>query len=95
MTCVVPSRYGVFSWYRTLPFDVSDRRFSESFIAAITAMRAEMQMPLQPKDLKTEDIPEIVSEAISEAGGLYPVPRYMSEAEIRGLVEGLRTARDR
>lgn len=29
MTCVVPSRYGVFNWYRTLPFGVSDRRFSE------------------------------------------------------------------
>jgi len=28
MTWVVPSRYGVFSWYRTLPFGVSDRRFS-------------------------------------------------------------------
>ena len=28
MTCVVPSRYGVFNWYRTLPFGVSDRRFS-------------------------------------------------------------------
>ena len=28
MTCVVPSRYGVFSWYRTLPFGVTDRRFS-------------------------------------------------------------------
>jgi hypothetical protein len=29
ITCVVPSRYGVFSWYRTLPFAVTDRRFSE------------------------------------------------------------------
>ena len=29
MTCVVPSRYGVFSSYRTLPLGVSDRRFSE------------------------------------------------------------------
>lgn len=29
ITCVVASRYGVFSWYRTLPFGVSDRRFSE------------------------------------------------------------------
>lgn len=28
MTCVVASRYGVFNSYRTLPFGVSDRRFS-------------------------------------------------------------------
>ena len=29
MTCVVPSRYGVFNWSHTLPLGVSDRRFSE------------------------------------------------------------------
>jgi hypothetical protein len=28
MTCMVPPRYGVFSWYRRLPFGVTDRRFS-------------------------------------------------------------------
>ncbi|EAR23141.1 hypothetical protein NB231_15013 [Nitrococcus mobilis Nb-231] len=27
MTWAVPSRYGAFSWYRRLPFSVSDRRF--------------------------------------------------------------------
>jgi hypothetical protein len=28
MTCMVPPRYGIFSWYRRLPFGVTDRRFS-------------------------------------------------------------------
>jgi hypothetical protein len=55
-------------------------------------MRAEMQMPLQPKELKTEDIPGIIDEALSETGGLYPVPRYMSRAEVQTLVEGLKPA---
>ena len=29
MTCVVPSRYGLFSGYRTLPLGVTDTRFCE------------------------------------------------------------------
>lgn len=70
----------------------SDAELARRFTDAITAMRAEMQMPLQPKELKTEDIPGIIDEALSEAGGLYPVPRYMSRAEVQALVEGLKPA---
>ncbi len=55
-------------------------------------MRSEMALPLQPKDLKASDIPGIVDEAIAEAGSLYPVPRYMSEAELTTIVNGLRAA---
>ncbi len=62
------------------------------FIQAIIDMRARMQLPLKPKDLKAQDIPGIIDEAISEAGGLYPVPRYMSEDEIRPIVNGLLAA---
>lgn len=62
------------------------------FIQAIADMRTEMELPLQPKDLKAGDIPGIVDEAIAEAGSLYPVPRYMSEAEITRIVNGLRAA---
>jgi hypothetical protein len=51
-----------------------------------------MELPLQPKDLKLQDISGIVEEAIIEAGGLYPVPRYMSEDEIRTIVNGLLAA---
>ena len=62
------------------------------FIQAIVDMRREMNLPLQPKDLKAGDIPGIVDEAIAEAGSLYPVPRYMSEAELTTIVNGLRAA---
>ena len=55
-------------------------------------MRKDMDLPLQPKDLKASDIPGIVDEAIAEAGSLYPVPRYMSEAELTTIVNGLRAA---
>ena len=59
------------------------------FIKAISDMRTEMELPLQPRGLKSEDVDGIVEEAITEAGGLYPVPRYMSEAELSGIVRGL------
>ena len=62
------------------------------FIQAIIDMRREMELPLQPKDLNLQDVSGIVEEAIIEAGGLYPVPRYMSEDEIRTIVNGLLAA---
>ncbi len=45
-----------------------------------------MEMPLKPKGLKQEDVSTIVNEAVSEAGNLYPVLRYMSKAEISAVV---------
>jgi alcohol dehydrogenase class IV len=62
------------------------------FIQAIIELRSAMKLPLQPKDLKPGDIPGIVDEAIAEAGSLYPVPRYMTEAELTTVVNGLRAA---
>jgi alcohol dehydrogenase class IV len=59
------------------------------FIQAITDMRLEMELPLKPRGLEARHIPDIVVEAITEAGDLYPVPRYMSEMEITGIVRGL------
>jgi alcohol dehydrogenase class IV len=62
------------------------------FIQAIVDMRRDMDLPLQPKGLKAGDIPGIVDEAVAEAGALYPVPRYMSEAELTTIVNALRAA---
>ena len=70
----------------------SDSQLAAQFIQAIVDMRQEMDLPLQPKDLKAQDIPGIVEEALKEAGGLYPVPRYMSEDEVRHIVTGLLAA---
>jgi alcohol dehydrogenase class IV len=67
----------------------SPSELSRLFIQAITDMRLEMDLPLKPKDLTAQDIPDIIDEAITEAGGLYPVPRYMTEDEIRRIVYGL------
>ena len=70
----------------------ADSQLAGQFIQAIVDMRQEMELPLQPKDLKVQDVPGIVEEALAEAGGLYPVPRYMSEGEVRSIVNGLLAA---
>lgn len=67
----------------------SEAALAQKFIQAIIAMRAEMELPLKPKDLQASDIPGIVEEALKEAGDLYPVPRYMSETEITTIVRAL------
>ena len=77
---------------RTVNLDdsnASDSQLAGDFIQAIVDMRKEMELPLQPKDLKAQDIPGIVEEALAEAGALYPVPRYMSADEVRYIVNGL------
>lgn len=58
-------------------------------IDGITALRAELEMPLAPEGLKESDIPGIVKAAIAEAGDLYPVPRYLSASELGSVVRGL------
>ena len=70
----------------------TDSQLAGDFIQAIADMRKEMELPLQPKDLKAQDIPGIVEEALAEAGSLYPVPRYMSADEVRYIVNGLLAA---
>jgi alcohol dehydrogenase class IV len=59
---------------------------ANAFIQAIRDLRGEMDMPLKPEGLKRNDITSIVNEAATEAGTLYPVPRYLSKAEITELV---------
>ncbi len=70
----------------------STTELAGKFIQAIIDMRVELELPLQPKELNAVDIPEIVDEAISEAGSLYPVPRYMSPEELTVIVNRLRAA---
>ena len=56
---------------------------------AIIAMRQKMEMALKPEGLKNEDIPAMAKEAIAEAGSLYPVPRYLSKAEVANIIAGI------
>lgn len=67
----------------------SKAQSAERLIRRIADMRDELQMPRKPEGLKEKDIPGIVDAALSEAGDLYPVPRYMSSDEVRQIVEDL------
>jgi alcohol dehydrogenase class IV len=67
----------------------AEATLADKFIKAISAMRDELELPLKPRDLKASDIPGIVADALTEAGELYPVPRYLSEAEVTVIVRGL------
>ena len=62
------------------------QHLKEGFIEAIKNLRAEMDMPLQPRDLSMSSIDDVLKEAIKETGDLYPVPRYFSREELRALV---------
>ena len=72
--------------------DSSSSQLAGLLIQAIIDMRQEMDLPLQPQDRKLQDVPGIVEEALTEAGALYPVPRYMSADEVRNIVNGLLAA---
>lgn len=67
----------------------SEAALADTFIKAIAAMREELELPTKPRDLKAADVSGIVADAIAEAGELYPVPRYLSEAEVSAIVRGL------
>ena len=69
-----------------------DAKLANAFVQAIIDMRRELDLPMKPEGLKEQDIPEIVDEALKEAGELYPVPRYFSEAEVERIVRGLLSA---
>lgn len=68
--------------------DAADKLAGE-LIGGITALRRELELPLAPEGLTETDIPGIVKAALAEAGDLYPVPRYLSAAELGSIVRGL------
>ncbi|GAA5316893.1 MAG: iron-containing alcohol dehydrogenase [Candidatus Pelagadaptatus aseana] len=69
--------------------DDNDSQLANDFIQAIKDLRSDMAMPLKPKGFKPEYVQDVTDAAISETGNLYPVPRYMSKAEISVVVQGL------
>ena len=67
----------------------NDASHARAMIETITALRDGMNMPTRPKGLSQDDIPGMAKAAESEAGDIYPVPRYLSRQEIQVIVEGL------
>ena len=71
------------------PTHQTEAELAQQFIQAVIDMRKQMELPLKPQGLKESHIPDVVKEALAEAGSLYPVPRYMSKKEITDLVRPL------
>ena len=67
----------------------TDEELASRFIQRISDMRRVMQMPESPNGLDPHHVNDIVKEAIAETGSLYPVPRYISSRELRGIVGDL------
>lgn len=67
----------------------STAQLATGFIESIRTMRKNMDLPLKPRGLRQQDIADMVSGALSEAGNLYPVPRYLGRPEINKIFEGL------
>ena len=77
MACVVPcpkhslrsrgklSRYGVLSWYRTLPFAVSDRRFSDTAGLAINLVIAAGRIGRRKRWSRFSDSASLVDSPIT------------------------------
>jgi alcohol dehydrogenase class IV len=66
-----------------------DATLAGRFIHRIMDLRQELDLPLLPRGLLQAHVHDIVRAADSEAGNLYPVPRYLAMSEISDIVRGL------
>jgi alcohol dehydrogenase class IV len=58
-------------------------------ISRVRELRADLGLPLKPGGLESAHLDEAVRLARREAGEFYPVPRYLDEATLRGIVASL------
>lgn len=58
---------------------------SERFISVIKELNRRLNIPEKIIDIKTKDIPDLAKLAEKEANPLYPVPRLMTERELREI----------
>ena len=67
----------------------SDLELAGAFIERIRKMNADMQIPDHVKELRREDFDKIIDRAFAEAHGTYAVPRYLTRADAKALLEKL------
>ncbi len=58
---------------------------AESFISAVKALNARMNIPKNITGIKKEDIPKLAKHAEKEANPLYPVPKLYTRKELENL----------
>lgn len=62
---------------------------ARAFVALIRRLNRDMGIPETIKDLRREDFETIIDRAFAEAHGTYGVPRYLSRADARDLLQKL------
>jgi len=66
-----------------------DAAKAEAFIAAIRGLNKRMAIPEKITQIKEADIPLIIKRAFHEAHPLYPVPKFMTEADCEKVLRNL------
>jgi len=69
----------------------SNEKLAEKFMQAIRDMNKKMGIPSTIKEIKMEDIDEIAQAALDEANPLYPVPKIMDLAEMKEIINKLKS----
>ncbi|MCA3575284.1 MAG: iron-containing alcohol dehydrogenase [Aestuariivirga sp.] len=67
--------------------DKDERTSARAFIAELRRLNALLGIPATLDKVDAKDIPELVRRALAEAHGTYPVPKYMSEADCRHVID--------
>lgn len=63
---------------------------AKAFIRAIEEMNARMDIPATISGIQENDIPDMTKRAFREANPLYPVPRILSQKELRAVIDMIR-----
>ena len=61
---------------------------ARKLIDRVWALNDEIGIPRTTDLIRAEDIDELVKAALAE-GGTYPLPRFLSKAECRGVIEAI------
>lgn len=67
----------------------SDAEKAQTFIAQIRAMNRRMGIPERFDIIRQQDIPLIAQRALKEANPLYPVPKFMNQAQCEAVIRSL------
>lgn len=69
--------------------DSTDAAKAAALIAAICQLNREMEIPDKFEIIQEKDIPTIAQRALREANPLYPVPRFMDQADCEALIRSM------
>ncbi|MDF3029816.1 MAG: iron-containing alcohol dehydrogenase [Moraxellaceae bacterium] len=70
----------------------SDAAAADALIQRIRTLLAALPLQLSASMLRSSDYPAIARKALAEAHGMYPVPRYMDEADVYRILAAMQSA---